>query len=485
MYSKQYYYWWQTQDDRLWGDIGYLYSENINPFNSSGYVELSRKPTLVQTTWSLATDMQTIKYNNTEYKVFISSATIFKKWTTSAWGQNLDKTYPDVPDRQIKHFFQVWDWVYWTYEGDWSEMIIWRFENSEIANSSMTTPTYGYSWLTWTLSPRNPTGVYKLLKIWNLVYLTCGTKIDLLDFGTGQITNFDFWEDEIVGIDYNGNNIVLAVKWGALWYWDWVSESPWSRYVFPDYIVDTITLWTSTYAITGQYQWYGLTSPSLYKFWDNGIEKMFTQTKSETINESKFRIVFNSNQSIAKLRDFIVFIDQANTGEDRIAVYGNRPWLPNAYVVLNTRNSNGDNFTEIWFIKWYGNELYIGWYDWTSYGVDVINFDPFADFTYESTGYICTNTEDMQDKVIRKARCQLFTRLDNIDANNTAILSANIDGAWYETIATVTELDSSDIDRQSITWDFRDISLKVTLTSQWTTSPRLYWQKLQDDKQGI
>ena len=488
-YSKQLFYGWQTQDDRLWWDVWFLYSENINPFTSTGYVELSRKPTAVQTTNILCTD--TIEIQNpdlysTRWKIFTGSATIFKEWQTAFWGQNFDPSYiTNVADRQIKHIWQEWEYVYWTYEWSGANMIIGRFEALDL-NNSYWTPTYWYSWFTGTLNAKHTSWVYKMVKVGNIYYLTMWDKISRVDFWTMSITNYDFWGDIIVWINYKNGWFQITLKWGKVYFWDGVSDGPWDIQELPDYIVATVQIWTDTYLIWWEYQWYGLSSPSLYVLWANWFEKLFTQTKSEVMNESKFRIVFNSNQSVTKVRDFIVMIDQANTGKDRIAVYGtNVKWLPRAYVVLNTRNSAGSEMIEIGFVKAFGNKLYFSWYDGTNNWVDYINFDPFALFTYESTGFIVTNYEDMWDKVIRKAQCQLFTRLSNIDSSNTVKIEQYSDDGAFTNMKTVNSLDSTSIDRESNIGEFRDTCFKLTLTGSWDKSPRLYWLKLEYENQGI
>lgn len=489
MYTKQYYYWWQTQDDRLGWDIGYLYSENLNPFASTGHIELSRKPTLSQTTNELCTDSIEVKFTDTinTKKIFISQATIFKEWQTAFWWQNLDPSYPTPEDRYIRHIWQMWNYVYWTYDTDTSSMAIWRFEAIELNNASLIAPTYQYSGFTWNLNGKHISGVHKMATVGNIVYLTMWEKISRIDYWAMTITNYDFWWDVIVGINYKSWGwFEVCLKWGKIFFWDGVSDWPWELQQLPDYVVATSQIWDDTYIIWWQYQWYWLSSPTLYRLWANGFEKLFTQTKSYVLNESKFRIVFNSNQSITKVRDFIVMIDQANTGNDRIAVFGsNVNWLQRAYVVLNTRNSQGSDMVEIGFVKWYGNKLYFWWSDWDTKGIDYIDFDPFADFTYESTWYVVTNVEDMWNKLIRKAQCQLFTRLSDVDTNNTVVLAMNKNISTFENIATVTELDYVGIDRQAIQWDFRDVCLKVTLNSAGTTSPKLYWQQLQYEEQPI
>lgn len=484
-YSKQYWYWWQTQDDRLWGDVWYLYSENINPFTSTWSVELSRKPTTVQSTGGLVTAYYRIKYNYTEYWLFVSNETFYKEWIVWTWGQNSDPTYPNLEDRQIKHFFQIWDYVYWTYNKDeTNSMVFWRFASNEIANSSLTAPTYGYTGtFSGSLNPSWSSWIFKQYILWNIAYLTMWSKISVVDFGANTITNYDFWGEHIMSINYSGSSFLIALKWWKVWTWDGVTEWPWELWEFPDYIVDAITLWSDNYVICGQYQGYWLTSPTLYKLWQ-GIEKLFTQTKSTALNESKFRIVFNSNQSITKVRDFIVMIDQSNTGKDRIAVYGNSvKWLPKWYVVLNTRNGSWEDMVEIWFVKWVGNRLYFSWSNSTTFWVDYINFDPFALFEYETTGFICTNVEDMWDKVIRKAKCQLHTALSDITGGSVDI-NINTDLLWYEAVWTVTELDYSWVDRYAIQGNFRDISVKYTL-NRWNTSPRLYWLKIENESQRV
>ena len=488
-YSKQYFYGWQTQDDRLWGDTGFLYGENINPFNSTGYVELSKKPLLLQETITLINNKIKVKdpASSNKWDLFVWSATFYKGWQTAFWWQNLDPTYPNVADRQIKHIWQMWDYVYWTYNVDSSNpMVIGRFEVTELQNSSMTAPTYWYTGLTGSFNPSGLTGVFKQEIVWNIVYLTMWDKISVLDFWDNSITNYNFWGETIVGINYD-NGFRITLESGRTFIWDWVSEWPWEMYELPDSIITTTQIWNETYMIGWQYQWYGLSSPTLYKLSASWFEKLFSQSKSLVTGDSKFRIVMNGNNCITKIRDFIVMIDENNNGKDRIAVYGNTVnGLQRAYVIISTRNSQWNEMTEIWMIKGEWNKLYIWRTDGTNYGIDTLNFDPFEiDQEYHASWFVITNVEDMGDKVIRKAKCQLHTRLSGVTATRNVVISSNTNYAGFNTVATVTDLDESEIDRQSTIWDYRDICFKYVLNSDWEVSPRLYWLKLEYEPQGL
>lgn len=479
-YTKQYYYWWQTQDDRLWWDIGYLYWENVNPFVSTGHIELSKAPTLLFSTW----DNIIFDIDIDDKKIFFNEiGEILNYSWVVIWQMTVTTHAQEEEPRQV---FSVGATTYMTYVDGWVLKLASFTTPTDATSASTISITAPNTSLTGTMASTTWVNNFTIIQIGNIVYLGIWKKISRLDFWTSTITNFNYWWEDITGLNYANQRIRVYTK-KKIWAWDWVTEWPWEVQAFGDSIVWVSQIWDTDLIFSGNYAPWGtlweIGKPSLYELWPNGITKLFTMSYSPALWHSKFRTVWRWPQSITRVNDFYAFIDKDDNLNERIAVYWNQPWIQKAYVVLNTKSSNWELFDDIYSVSSNGSKLYISYNNGTP-KIDVIDFADNTT-TYEPTGYLVTNVEDMWNKLIRKANCQLFTRLSDIDASNTVVLSSNVNLWWFTTIGTVNTLDYSEIDRQAIQWDFRDICFKVTLNSAGTTSPKLYWQQLEYEEQRV
>lgn len=486
-YNKQAFYWGMTQDERMWWDLGFIYSENIDPISNTWYFELSKKP--VKSFFTGTASAQEITHlllvfddivAFTEFNIYSSNI-----WdTTSLWG------LPWWTKKDYKQVWTFWDYVYWTYvDSTWSPTVInlFRFLKSDIQAWSITI-TAPYTWFTWTLPDFDNTVDYYLQEqIWTSIYLTIWEIIYELDYWTNTINTFDIFKDTITWLNYAWWHFKVITEWGLLMLWDWYSQSIsevislWQSTFWSTQIADTdyVFTWTTWSTI-----WSQLPTLNLLNWYQ--LQKMFSISESDVIWEKRFRIKYIGQQSLTTIKNFVIMIDRDDSTNDRIAVFWNNiNWFPRAYFLINTKSSDWTSFNGIKSLLWVWNKLYIA-YNNANHWVDIIDFWLFNTASYEASGHLITNLEDMWDKIVRKGQNTLISKVSWVDATHTVKIDKNIDLWWFTNITTINSQPEHWISKQSTVWDFREIALKYTLTSwDWTTSPRVYWLNLDYENQGV
>ena len=113
-YIKSKWYWWISEDDYLWWDTRYLYSNNLNTTWNAQYIELNNKPVKSSTTTAVRNLLEVLDYatNSTKVYAFCSWWKVFRAWSDTAVYTNTNIEFAWLPAFVMNWTYQSWtEWL--------------------------------------------------------------------------------------------------------------------------------------------------------------------------------------------------------------------------------------------------------------------------------------------------------------------------------------------------------------------------------------
>ena len=464
-FQKWAFYGWISEDDRPlnWGDK-YLYSENIDVTSDPRVIQLSNKLELEQSILNKARQIVTVVNDDSSQTakevVFCDGGLIYSIWEPSPVYNNSGLWSLRYP------CFTLWDTFY--FINSWGATAPFELNSVTLTDavSASWSPSLDIlSWGAFTLSDNNNYKTSSVLTVWLRAYIALWDNIDVLKWDTWAVTNFSWVWEEIRGLSYWGWTIKIITETGKLHLWDWVTEWPIETIELKMRIQNTYEVWGVIYVVP----WFKSNDRGLYYLNWYALERVFDERFSKEADKRKFNIE-DGNQTITNDRNNLYLVDNDN-GEYRVAFFWKESQeLPNAYTYPNVFISTGARPFDISCLHYSQWILYVCWTDDWVHWIDTISVS-----NKNTSGYLETNPEEYDTGIYRKGAKHLKLRVEDVDADHTITVKESRDWGAYTTLGAYTSQPLDNVIRVHLNWDFREHKLKFELTSNDSTSPKIYY----------
>lgn len=478
-YLKSKWYGWISEDDYLWGDNRYLYSENVNTTENAQYIELYNKP--IKSTYTTSSIQNLIEVK--DYSTNTAKVYAFCHWWKVYRSDSDTLVYENssIDFNWLPAFTFAWSYQSWT---NWDGSPIYStnryiyfitswspYKLNRTTLSSWGSPELNFLEISDPLYSNKRWVVIRddiaVIWIWESITVLTHTEWAADSY---EIFNITQWE-EIAWITYSSWYFrIYTVEWRLL-LWDWVWTS------FAESVPLSIKIeWVYQYLWTDYiFSWYQNGDTWLYYMnWYSPVV-LFKEKYSNQLNINKFR--FNNDYCwfATSWNNKIFFIDAKTDNSLTIWMYwSDIQWLPSAYNIVNWLSSSWNALTSITNVCYSNWFLYYSYFDWVHFWIDKINF---VWKTAKSSQWILyTNINDLQDFKLKTFK-NLYFRVDNIDNTHYIELYKSINWWTYNIIQTINETPLDWVVRipSEILWeDFRDCSFMFKFYSNSKVSPRLY-----------
>lgn len=455
-----------SEDDRIAWANQYVYWENIDVISEPDFMQISKG---VETTTTLAStpyNMVAVKANDisgTRRIIVLCNDEIYHE------GNNTP-VYTDSSMNRLEYpAFVQGDYFYWV-QSNWPTSAFTLNRTTLVdAVSTSWSPTMSYA----TLITNNYFRNTSHLSVWNETYISLWSNIEYLKYdGTTEL--FDtLVSDEIVGMADTYSGIFIFTENGKAILWDWVTNIIKSSVNLEVKLTGVYQYWTQIFLIS----WGFNQEKGLYQFDGSSAIRLFREKFSRQVWEWRLSPEWVS-MMITNNGDNFYFVDAKEIG-DRVLFYWNEvTWTQKGLHYLNTNKSDGTSYSSVRSILFFESDLYIAWSGW-GYWVDKVTTN------CQSTGFLITNTRDYGTGILLKDNLGLYFRVRDVDATHTIEVQATYDDnarGTYTSIYTVDEMPENGIVRipkqtfvdAGLNGEFEDISFKFILTTDDTTSPKIY-----------
>ena len=461
-FQKVAFYWWMTQQDRSirWGDK-FLYSENIDINSDPKIIELTKDLTADISTSQKVKQMHAVTSTDltkeSRLLAMCEWGTVYQAWNSTAVYTNWSLGSLEYP------CFTLWDRFYFVNSGGVSSAFKLNYVTLTDAVSTSWTPTLAHK----NLATNDYYTKFAVAVVWSRAYIGLWRAISVYKSDTGKVTNYDWVQEEIVGMSYGGSTIKIITEVWKMHIWDGVSESPIETINLNMNIQNTYEIGGIIYLVTG-FKW---NERGLYYL--NGYTPVRLYEKNLSSEASRWKFDFEDGLSmITNDKENLYFVNYDGSWGlgYYVALYGRCcSELPMAFSNTNVFINTWERPFSIDAIKYYNGDLYVAWTDDGSNWIDKIGTNK------NTTWYIETTPEDYNTGIYRKGAKHLKFRVWDLDANHTIVVKESRDGGSYTTLWTFNSQPEDDIVRIPLNWDFREHRLRFEFTSNDTTSPKIYY----------
>ena len=460
-YLKEWFYEWFSEDDILWWPKKYLFSKNIDVLNNSNFIQLTNKPTKEFYTSETVENIIWIQDRITNARTIVAFCSDWQVYTWQWWDT------PVYDDSSLWNFeypiFELWNYLYFiTNNWPTSAFILNRISLSW-AFSTTWSPTLTYK----TLDNNNYFEYYWAITDWANAIIWLWNKINVFDSVTWAVTSFTLTQEEIAGITYTSWYFRVYTERWNMYLWDWISALVTEKIFLSLPIERVRQIWNNDYVITGEiWEQKGLYLVNWYK-----LDQLFKNKNSSVIWENKFNFVLWNNTSFTYYYDNLILINEWDS--TYIDIYGNNiqglnKWYSN--LVANASTWKTLNWARSVFVYW--DYLYY-WYadaDWQKW-VDKVYLKTTS--WKQATWEIVLNINDMQTYIVEKHLVEMQFRVADVTATQYIEVYQSIDWWAFKLIETINEQPLKNVAKINLVWEFRDITLKFKLYTNWT-SPKIY-----------
>ena len=468
------FYWWFSEDDRLWQEWTYIYSENLDILEDSSFVQLSN--------WSATVNDMTSSWKDpivmieVEWKIIIwcEDGVIFKEGVATA--VYTESTWWDI----VWMFINSDDLMFITYHWTYNELKYHTISLSDTSNNN-------WAWLVTENKisiPVTPTSaLMPIRQIWNKCYIWVWANVIVISYSitTSVYTNsvFIFPNKPITWITYSWATIKVFQEDWILYIWDWAKENYQEAISLDTPIRNVIPLANIEYVVW----WYSRSYTEFFYLNWYTLVPIFSKRYSERLSSHKFNIT-----AVWWLQNYItiqkgnLFIPTVGLSKDWISVYWNWVnWLPKWLSTISTKSSFWYTYSTIFWVyaRWVG--LYIAYKDsgWNIWLDRITAFEHNNNLLKEweiySLVYNCWSS------VLWKQFKELEVRAEWVTRDIKIVVKYSIDSDSYHTLWEVT---TDWITYFSMDWtdkqNFRDISFKFEFDATdyptaLTENIKLYW----------
>ena len=468
------FYWWFAEDDKLWQEWTYLYSENIDVLSSTSFAQLSNWNTNINEFSSYWKDPNIIIEAGWEIIMWCEDWYIFKEGVSAP--VYIETIWEDI----VWMFINSDDLIFITYHWTGNPLRYNSIALSDISNNSWT-------WLVTEdkmAIPTHPTSRNIPVKqIWNKSYIWVWANVIVINYNRNTSTYehsvYIFPNKDISWITYSWALIKVFQEDWIMYVWNWKDENYQEAISLDVPIRNVLTIANIDYVIW----WYSSYYTEFFKLNWYTLVPIFKRTYSEKLSSTKFNIQSKWGlQNQMSFQKGSLYLPTNQDSIDWVSVYWN--WingLPKWLSVISTKSSFWYAYSCIYWVYARWTRLYIAFtdYDWNIWLDSISTFEYNNQLNREwilySLVYNCWNS------IIEKQFRELEVRTEWTFSNQKITVCYSINGSsyyslWEITTSWITHFSMDWMDSQS----FRDISFKFVFDATanptaLTTNIKLYW----------